>query len=873
MTLKDFCANYSFKKIHILYAAICILLVYIASSFINCTDYAMRPGSEPSPTAADNSKFTYDLPLDPGSPWPKFRCNALQNGRSEVIPEKSGLRPWVYETGKGIFSSPVVDGDGTVYIGSADHYFYAIDKTGKLKWRRLTGEIIDSSALLDDKSRVYVGSGDGHVYAFDRAKGTLLWKFKAHSPQEVKDKFDLKTYNLNWFEGNIGILLDGTILAPNDNYLVYALDRETGTGKTQYLANEMVWSLPAVNTKTGRIFFGTCFAALKNVFCYNSDSAAEQWTSGGLGTNAATIMLTSESPSGAALVGGFDGMLRAYAQKNGSALWKFGTRGHIYASPAQLKDGTVIQPSADGTVYAINPDDGSLKWAFDTREPIRSSPAVDANDVIYVGSGEGRLFCINPDGTLRWAYRCIDDDRNDLNASPALGRQGVYIAGESGGIFFIPYVYPLSMAGKTDERCTLGPGEDLPKDGDFLFFTTRFGGLQIEAPKEIDANEPLAFSLSVRKNGDTVLAAIDGNSLNVTFTGGTEGRVKVSADRQFITIIPGETWTGPEGGTLTIRLKGPYITGLSRFGLKFFGGSRSGEFDRTFSFRVRPRKSGTMPYRVPAKTGDPATVFEMSRLAAPSPAILPSWNQIGFDSLHYLYGIVEGKGSNAIIWSIRGKLDGISGKTIADTSLQDRFPLILNYDRGLVTMYNYDGFLLDFNGTWDMPYALYRLAVKANPATGAISGRPALNAIARCDEIKFYGKFLKLTGMSEFDTGLMTIYGGCDLKLHGKGYTTGPGNTGTVSFHAEKEYVSAKISGSQLKKGEHVYGILLVDTATNKPVQANYARKTFIESHEDGTISTVKLQLEEKGFPVKARAYFMVDTYPAVKAELIIEPQ
>ena len=75
---------------------------------------------------------------------------------------------------------------------------------------------------------------------------------------------------------------------------------------------------------------------------------------------------------------------------------------------------------------------------------------MDGSDISYFGGGDGRLYGVNPDGTLRWSYQLITDDRNDLNSSPALGFDGIYIAGESGEMFFVPYDYPLSASGKTD---------------------------------------------------------------------------------------------------------------------------------------------------------------------------------------------------------------------------------------------------------------------------------------------------------------------------------------------------------------------------------------------------------------------------------------
>ena len=240
-----------------------------------------------------------------------------------------------------------------------------------------------------------------------------------------------------------------------------------------------------------------------------------QWLTGSFGTVAGSTMLTNTSTKGAVVVGGFDGFLRAFAQDSGKLLWKFGTKDHIYASPAQLSDGTILQASTDGTLYAINPEIGKSIWEFDTLEPIRSSPTVDGDDNIYFGNGEGKLYCINPDGTLRWSYQAISDDRNDLNGSPALGFDGVYIAGESGEVFFVPYDYPMTEAGQKDERCYTA-GEDMPADGANLVFTTSFGALELNPPDAIDANEPLTLTLLVRKDGDNVLSAFDRDSVTVS---------------------------------------------------------------------------------------------------------------------------------------------------------------------------------------------------------------------------------------------------------------------------------------------------------------------------------------------------------------------
>ena len=63
---------------------------------------------------------------------------------------------------------------------------------------------------------------------------------------------------------------------------------------------------------------------------------------------------------------------------------------------------------------------------------------------------------IRPDGTLRWSMQLVTDERNDLNASPALGAESVYLAGESGEVFSVPYDHCLRPENTGDARCRLG---------------------------------------------------------------------------------------------------------------------------------------------------------------------------------------------------------------------------------------------------------------------------------------------------------------------------------------------------------------------------------------------------------------------------------
>ena len=109
-----------------------------------------------------------------------------------------------------------------------------------------------------------------------------------------------------------------------------------------------------------------------------------------------------------------------------------------------------------------------MVWRHDTGDPIRSSPAIGrtprgGGEIVYFGSANGKLYALNSDdGTRRWSCDAtprgrVLSDRDDLNASPALGRRGVYIAGEHGHLIHVPYEWCL-RAGRDSRRCDTHQG-------------------------------------------------------------------------------------------------------------------------------------------------------------------------------------------------------------------------------------------------------------------------------------------------------------------------------------------------------------------------------------------------------------------------------
>src|SRR5436305_2381597 len=102
----------------------------------------------------------------PSAAWPSMRHD-LRNTGHGTIPASyhRGERPWSFATGRGLFITPVIAGDGAVYFGSADGNFYALNPNGRQRWKLTTGNIIDAAAALDPAQRtVTIGSGDEKLY-------------------------------------------------------------------------------------------------------------------------------------------------------------------------------------------------------------------------------------------------------------------------------------------------------------------------------------------------------------------------------------------------------------------------------------------------------------------------------------------------------------------------------------------------------------------------------------------------------------------------------------------------------------------------------------------------------------------------------------
>jgi M6 family metalloprotease-like protein len=333
---------------------------------------------------------------------------------SSTLP--TGLK-WKFKTEGVVESSPAVASDGTIYVGSADTYLYAVKPDGSLKWQFVTSGQIWSSPVIATDGTIYIGSNDNYIYAIN-PNGTLKWKYQTGDDVKAKP----------------AIGPDGTILVGSYDGYFYAL---YPNGNLKWYAEQgLPISSSARIDNSGTIYCGSADFALYAAFA----DGTVKWE---FDTDGGVYSKPFVGGDGTVYVGSDDYSLYA-VNSNGTYKWDYVTGGTVESSPI-LANGTIYVGSADGYLYALNTN-GTLKWRFKAKDVIYSSPAVGSDGTVYVGSDDFNFYAINSNGTLQWSYKT----GNWIGSSPAIGPDGtVYIGSDD------KYLYAFGKGSSINEKIDL----------------------------------------------------------------------------------------------------------------------------------------------------------------------------------------------------------------------------------------------------------------------------------------------------------------------------------------------------------------------------------------------------------------------------------
>jgi outer membrane protein assembly factor BamB len=806
-----------------------------------------------------------------------MRHDQRNTGESPIEARFTGDRPWSFNTGRAVFSTPVIGADGTVYVGSADGFFYAISRSGKLLWRVKTGNLIDSAAVLGraraagESASVTFGSGDEYLYQLRTSPTSLapeqrvVWRYKAPSSLTAGQQ-------VAWWEGNVELAPGGDLLAGNTGGAAFDL-HPNGTLAWRYAAGNSVWTSAAVSPD-GTSYWGSLSG---NIFALDRSGHLE-WSVTTLGFVISSPALGSD---GTLYAGSFDGKLYAINSRTGAVLWTYPTSDNIYSSPALLSDSSgrtvdIIFASTNGSVYALNPA-GHLLWRYDTGDVVRSSPVIGAapasepgGHIVYVGADDGRLYALDAaTGQRRWSFDTTSSvpalrDRNDLNSSPALGTTGVYIASEDGAVWYVPYDYCLHVH---DPRCAVGPGGTFPSDVTSVYLVTPGGSTQTSTTLPVAPESVLPLRLVVRRDGVSVDAGFEAQSPpSVTIDPPLPFSTTLSGDGHYLFVVP-EGFLDP-GTAYTLTVAGAYQVAPPPL-----GDGSTGTVRTTLTLVTSRRVLKSLPLTVGPRR---VSALNLTQLAIPLPAFLPSVNQIGFDSYNWIVSTLsvsppDAAGTGQVLMFVVGAVRRPDGSLVAYPATKFAFPLEGTYQGDLVSVSASDVTLPFSFGPVPMRQLTFRMRLTA--ARDALPGS-SLFGVAHCADVPYYGPLLlSLTHLcnASGDLPASGTFLASGYPPAGAAANAPPGlSVASITVTRPTAAVAGSVAavfrlapGTRYAADAHVVSIVLTDAATGALVQLDYRAQTATTAGAAGQLRTVVLRLPAGlTLPADVRATVVTDAFP-----------
>jgi len=390
--------------------------------------------------------------------WSMQGYNRKHIGRSPYCTTiNPGVEKWRFAADHWCDGSVIIDKDGTIYFGSGDFYFYAINPEGTLKWKfdaaSKVGNFGNSPAISEDGT-IYIPTYGGYVQAV-YPNGTEKWR---HWASYLDTSITIGADGIIYYGYKVGI----DALYPN------------GTKKWTFHTGDVVQSTPAVDDD-GIIYFGSHDKYIYAVYPNGTlkwKFKTDNWVHGSptIGTN------------GTIYCGSDDDYLYALYQ-NGTLKWKEKIQGGMRSSPSQDKNGNLYFGTSSGVVTSIATN-GSIRWEFDIGNDSGvwgSTAAISDDGTIYIGSnidygmlGGGEIIALDLDGNLEWR-KIISDSK--IRSSPVIGDNGfVYICSSWSGLQNIwGYLHafgPQETNEPPDMPTIIGPDEGSIKEYyEFKIFT------------------------------------------------------------------------------------------------------------------------------------------------------------------------------------------------------------------------------------------------------------------------------------------------------------------------------------------------------------------------------------------------------------------
>lgn len=225
-----------------------------------------------------------------------------------------------------VTSSPVIGGDGTIYVGATDGKLVAVAGDGSaVKWSAVTNDTLGSSPAMGQDGTIYVGSSDHHLYAIadgGRTKWALDLGSAVRSSPVVGG--------------------DGTVYAGTENGTLHAVDP---FGKVR-------WVYATGGAITGSAVHGdTVYVGSedRSLHAVSVVEGSRRWAYATLGAVATPVI----GSDGVIYVASTDAHLYAITSK-GSLFFAVNLKGGVKSAPA-IADGAMLYVTTENGIVAIGP--------------------------------------------------------------------------------------------------------------------------------------------------------------------------------------------------------------------------------------------------------------------------------------------------------------------------------------------------------------------------------------------------------------------------------------------------------------------------------------------------------------------------------------
>ena len=389
--------------------------------------------------------------------WIMFRGNQGQGTTPNAVYPPLGLK-WKLElqldSKKASFFNPPVVLGNTIFFGSTDGNFYALDvNSGYMHWVYKTSAAINSIPFAD-KDNVYFGSNDGFVYAVSQKDGQEKWSFDTgHTVQSTVTRYkdwivftsDVgATYllspqgveqhripNLVWLYHTFQIYEDIIYFAPGPTH------NPRSFGAYDIKAQVYLWTIETAKMNANWY----SFPALKGDLLFYSTAThrGRHWELTYYGLDRLTgddVWIYSAISNHGILTE--PPLLRELLIQNTELL--------DFLAPSLWKN-LVIYTSGDAVVRAFHMKDGTLAWRQIFDYPTSSAPTIAGNRIYFGLKGDlspasdtspsrtqsPKLVCLNArDGKQIWEI----DVEGELLSAPVVAGKWI-IFGTSANLFYV----------------------------------------------------------------------------------------------------------------------------------------------------------------------------------------------------------------------------------------------------------------------------------------------------------------------------------------------------------------------------------------------------------------------------------------------------